>query len=83
MELQAVEQVPRVADLDRADCRRRAEQHFSAAAMTAGYVAVYDKLTVGAASRKHIHHCKHPIRTGSAGKPVGLSIRATELHFSL
>ena len=52
MELQAVEQVPRVADLDPADCRRRAEQHFSAAAMTAGYVAVYDKLTAGAASRK-------------------------------
>ena len=45
-------QVPSVADLDPADCRRRVEQHFSAAAMTAGYVAVYDKLTQEAASRK-------------------------------
>jgi len=49
---QAVEQIPLVAELDPADCRRRVEQKFSAAAMTAGYVDVYDKLTEGAANRK-------------------------------
>ncbi len=42
---QPVEQVPGVADLDRADCRRLVEQHARAEAMTAGFVAVYDKLT--------------------------------------
>ncbi|MCZ6652466.1 MAG: glycosyltransferase family 4 protein [Planctomycetota bacterium] len=49
---QAVEQIPRITDIDPADCRRRVEQHFSAAAMTAGYIEVYEKLTQRAAGGK-------------------------------
>jgi glycosyltransferase involved in cell wall biosynthesis len=40
-----LEAIPRVADLDRAACRRRVEAHFSASTMADGYEAVYRQLT--------------------------------------
>jgi glycosyltransferase involved in cell wall biosynthesis len=39
-----IEAVPRVASLNRADCRQHAERHFSPAAMADGYEAVYQQI---------------------------------------
>ncbi|WP_184181050.1 glycosyltransferase family 4 protein [Micromonospora parathelypteridis] len=44
---QAVDAVTRVADLDRAECRARAQQRFSADRMVTDYLAVYDHLVHG------------------------------------
>ena len=40
-----VEAIRRVADLNRADCRREFEQRFTAAIMTRGYLGAYQTLT--------------------------------------
>jgi len=51
----------RIPEIDRRACRRRVEARFSAAAMTAGYEAVYGRLASQAADS--------PLRQGAA-RPV-------------
>lgn len=43
-----VKRMKEVKSIDRKECRARAEQHFSAEKMTAGYLAVYQKLATAA-----------------------------------
>ncbi|MCC7023092.1 MAG: glycosyltransferase, partial [Thermomicrobiales bacterium] len=54
-----IEAVPRVAALDRAACRRRAEQLFSPEVVATGYEEIYRQATAHAG----------PDRTGAEGAP--------------
>ena len=44
---EAVQAVHRVADLDRAECRRVFERRFTAAQMASDYLRVYERIIAG------------------------------------
>jgi glycosyltransferase involved in cell wall biosynthesis len=57
-----IEAVPKVASLDRVDCRRHVERHFTPAAMADGYETIYHTLLAGETMLAHApgQHPPHP-----------------------